>query len=387
MPLFKLVYKADGVDRTEYVDAPNSELAIKFKNALKRTVISCNRDVLEEVKRTFANKPVSADQQALIIQTVANALSSGRSTKDTIKDILAENFISNYDRYAVDRAESLPEYFKAFNFDKVAVTAAQAGEKSNSVLALKETVNFLQRSAQDKKEFGSKVAMGFVYLFLGIAFLLLAPLLIGSQLDKMLNELNINLRINFASHYLLFMNDFIRSYYWIFLLAILPIAYYKDALFEQLKSLPIIADFHEIGAIKRSITFVSNLSILTSSGATSAEVAQILFESSTGRDRAVYHQLMNDLDRGKSIYQACGKDEWPATFRISFKGYDTTNASDRPSLYKSAMSTLYVNLSTKTASMTSKVSFIGAMACVAAIFMIALGHFVPMMGITSALRM
>ena len=125
----------------QYLDAKGEQASIKVEASTReearwhsripeRRIIAVREDVLGQI--AFAVEPPGPDRknQALFMQSLSSSLSSGKTVKQSVEQLITKNRWLKAKQEKIDDCESLADYLALFRFDHFAILMARAAEKA-----------------------------------------------------------------------------------------------------------------------------------------------------------------------------------------------------------------------------------------------------------------
>lgn len=370
------------------VEANTREEARWNSRIPERRILSVREDMLGQI--AFALEPPGPDRknQALFMQSLSSSLSSGKTVKQSVEQLVKKNRWLKVKPEELDACDSLADYLELFRFDHFAVLMARAAEKAGEYShALRQAAQFLLTREKIKSEVSSELKTGLIYIFVGSAFFFIVP----AFLDRSLHTLmggggNGLIKPNNFTHILMAMGSFSKSYAWIIPAAVLPGLFYRNAVWNFLKRLPFFSLIETKRIQERSIEFVSVYEMLQKAGYVDSEIIAELMHSTRGQLHACYQRVYAHLAKSEELGDALLEDEWDDALIEAMQVFNEVDAEQQGFILNSVKETLHlknVNTSRQISKFLSRTGFI--MMVLAAVVAV-LGFYLPLAGAASNMR-
>lgn len=380
----------------QYLDSKGEQASLKVEAATKedarwqsripeRRIIAVREDVIGQL--AFAFEPPGPDRknQALFLQSLSSSLSSGKTVKQSVEQLVAKNRWLKADQEKIDQCDSLADYLQLFRFDHFAVLMAIACEKAGSYTqGLRQAAQFLISREKIKSEVSSELKTGLVYIFVGLAFFLVVPAFLDNSLQKLMGS-NSNgfVKPNNFTHVLMGMGQFTKTYLWVApILAVIGFIY-RSVVWDVLKRLPLFNLIETKRIQERSIEFVSVYEMLQRAGYVDSEIVAELVRSTRGGLRSCYQRVYAHLAKSEELGEALSEDEWDESLIEAMQVFNEVDEEQQGFILASVKETLHlknVNTSRQISKFLSRVGFF--MMILAAIVAV-LGFYLPLAGAAS----
>ena len=191
------VLEADGSVKKINVEASSKEEALLKADIQEDRVVSIRKNYLSALTGILVSKAPNLETQAVFLQVLAGLISSGRPVFEAVTSLL-KTMGSKVNAGNLDLKDQLEvsRILDSLKFDQSAVVLAQVGEESGRLSELLgvSAQNIMKRLGASS-EMRKGMAMGAVYLLVGIAMLTVFPIYIAPQMHKIISHP----KSNFAS--------------------------------------------------------------------------------------------------------------------------------------------------------------------------------------------
>lgn len=340
-------YKIEFVDKTgtqrvEYLQGIDEDDALADFPIPKYNISDISTDLFGQFRDIDLLKPkLKLFQQSLLLQTVAGIIASGETVRRAFDALLAKSKSIKYDEEQYSKCESLEDFIALLDFHPAVKSIAAVGDRTgNYVDALESAADFVSTLATNQEEFKGSVKQAYIYSFVAIFFIIVAPFVQGNMLYEMVYVDEAPLTLNFASHLLINAVDFYKGY-WHISLAIIVLAIIKwDTIYEVVKNWPGMKSIHSLRCINRSIVFIAIFRMLLQAGVPPVKIIGLLYSNAKGRDRLIYRDMHDLVTGGEEVVNTLIEEEWPEIMGFTLKDVDKKEPKTLNKTLLSARNTL-----------------------------------------------
>ena len=380
----------------QYLDAKGEQASIKVEASTReearwhsripeRRIIAVREDVLGQI--AFAVEPPGPDRknQALFMQSLSSSLSSGKTVKQSVEQLITKNRWLKAKQEKIDDCESLADYLALFRFDHFAILMARAAEKAGDYShALRQAAQFLLAREKIKSEVSSELKTGLVYIFVGSAFFFVVPAFLDNSLQSLMGiGSNGFVKPNRFTNILMAMGQFTKNYAWIIPLLLLVGFFYRSLVWTVLKRLPLFNLMETKMVQERSIEFVSVYEMLHKAGYVDSEIVAELMRSTRGALRSKYQRVYAHLAKSEELSGALAAEDWDDSLIEAMQVFNEVDEQQQGFILDSVKDTLHlknVHTSRQISKFLSRIGF--AMMVLAAVVAV-LGFYLPLAGAAS----
>ncbi|MEE2730510.1 type II secretion system F family protein [Ketobacter sp.] len=376
---------AKGEQASLKVEAPTREEARWLSRIPERRIISVREDMLGQL--SFVLEPPGPDRknQALFMQSLSSSLSSGKTVKQSVEQLVKKNRWLKVKPDELDNCENLADYLELFRFDHFAVLMARAAEKAGEYSgALRQSAQFLLTREKIKSEVSSELKTGLIYIFVGSAFFFVVPAFLDNSLQSLMGVgSNGFVKPNNFTHVLMGLGQATKSYAWV----VLPVAgvgfFYRNVVWSILKRLPLFNLIETKRIQERSIEFVSVYEMLQKAGYVDSEIVAELMRSTRGQLRASYQRVYAHLAKSEELGDALTDDEWDDALIEAMQVFNEVDEEQQGFILDSVKETLHLKNVNTSRQISKFLSRIGFLMMVLAAVVSVLGFYLPLAGAAS----
>lgn len=380
----------------QYLDAKGEQASIKVEASTReearwhsripeRRITAVREDVLGQI--AFAVEPPGPDRknQALFMQSLSSSLSSGKTVKQSVEQLIIKNRWLKAKQDKIDDCESLADFLGLFRFDHFAILMARAAEKAGDYShALRQAAQFLLAREKIKSEVSSELKTGLVYIFVGSAFFFVVPAFLDNSLQSLMGiGSNGFVKPNRFTNILMGMGQFTKNYAWIIPLFLVVGFFYRSLVWTVLKRFPLFNLIETKMVQERSIEFISVYEMLHKAGYVDSEIVAELMRSTRGALRSKYQRVYAHLAKSEELSGALAEDDWDDSLIEAMQVFNEVDEQQQGFILDSVKDTLHlknVHTSRQISKFLSRVGF--AMMVLAAVVAV-LGFYLPLAGAAS----
>lgn len=380
----------------QYLDAKGEQASIKVEASTReearwhsripeRRITAVREDVLGQI--AFAVEPPGPDRknQALFMQSLSSSLSSGKTVKQSVEQLIIKNRWLKAKQDKIDDCESLADFLELFRFDHFAILMARAAEKAGDYShALRQAAQFLLAREKIKSEVSSELKTGLVYIFVGSAFFFVVPAFLDNSLQSLMGiGSNGFVKPNRFTNILMGMGQFTKNYAWIIPLFLVVGFFYRSLVWTVLKRFPLFNLIETKMVQERSIEFISVYEMLHKAGYVDSEIVAELMRSTRGALRSKYQRVYAHLAKSEELSGALAEDDWDDSLIEAMQVFNEVDEQQQGFILDSVKDTLHlknVHTSRQISKFLSRVGF--AMMVLAAVVAV-LGFYLPLAGAAS----
>lgn len=387
MAWYKVTYLSQlGGVLVDTVEAEDRDQAIATSGVPRQIVQSVAIDHFGGIKSALTDKKLPLIEQALVLSALASKVSSGKTFSKAITESI--NYRSlGITAQQMESCQSPRDFLTRLRFDDTAILLAETGDKSGRLTeSLSRASKAITERVNANKEFGKALAQGMMYSCLGLAFMIGIPLWAGSTIREFIEVLRIPLALNELSHVILFLLDLYTGYWPVFLGGFVLFFIFRSKIWNSVRVLPGLSFINERMKIKRALDFVTSYQLLQSSGFPNLQSFKFLLQRSKGHTHFLYEEAIERLTEGRELAEVFNTDEWPPILHQNLMGFDNQSPSGRENVLGNlaeALKTYYIQYSAK---ISSTASIIGFGMMLFTIIMFAVGFYMPIVNLNSALK-
>ncbi|MVF10916.1 hypothetical protein FT643_02060 [Ketobacter sp. MCCC 1A13808] len=380
----------------QYLDSKGEQASIKIEAGTReearwhsripeRRIITVREDVLGQI--AFALEPPGPDRknQALFLQSLSSSLSSGKTAKQSVEQLVTKNRWIKIDKEKLEGCESLADYLDLFRFDHFAVLMARAAEKAGDYSsALRRSGQYLLAREKIKSEVSAELRTGIVYICVGLAFFFLVPAFLDHSLQTLMGTGSSGfIKPNRFTNILMGLGQFTKSYGWIFPIAFVLGLFYRRYVWALLKRLPLFNLMERKRIEERSIEFISVYEMLQVAGYVDSEIIAELMHASRGELRSVYQRVYAHLAKSEDLGSALTEEEWDDSLIEAMQVFNEVDDEQQDFLLTAVKETLHLKNVHTSRQISKFLSRIGFTLMVSAAVMAVLGFYLPLAGAAS----
>ncbi len=221
----------------------------------------------------------------------------------------------------------------------------------------------------------------------GLSFLTGIPLWAGGTIDDFINVQRLDLTLNSFSHMVMGLNTLYTQYFYILLALAVGCYLGRNRLWEMVRTLPGFSFLNERNKVRMGLEFVQTYQLLLSSGFTNPQSFKFMMQRSRGRAHGLYKDAYTQLiDEGRELSEVFDNPEWPPLITQNFQGFDSQTPAGRDTVLVNmaeALKAYYLRYTERVAQMSSVIGF-AAMSV--SILMFAIGFYLPLISLSTALK-
>jgi len=380
----------------QYLDAKGEQASIKVEAATReearwqsripeRRIIAVREDVLGQL--AFAFEPPGPDRknQALFMQSLSSSLSSGKTVKQSVDQLIKKNRWLKAKQEGIDECDSLADYMELFRFDHFAILMARAAEKAGDYShALRQAAQFLLAREKIKSEVSSELKTGLIYIFVGSAFFFVVPAFLDNSLQSLMGVgSNGFVKPNRFTNVLMGMGQFTKLYAWMIPVLCAVALLYRNLAWSVLKRFPLFNLIETKRIQERSIEFISVYEMLQKAGYVDSEIVAELMRSTRGPLRSTYQRVYAHLAKSEELSSALSEEDWDDSLIEAMQVFNEVDDEQQGFILASVKETLHlknVHTSRQISKFLSRIGF--AMMVLAAVVAV-LGFYLPLAGAAS----
>ncbi|MCT8162754.1 type II secretion system F family protein (plasmid) [Pseudomonas fulva] len=383
--LISYIGESGSIETSSSIKAESREQAIQLFGRPPAFIQQVKVDHLGVVKAAFEKKfpPI---EQVLMLSAIASKLASGKTISKAIKESV------DFGRLGltfneIDRCETPKEYFTKLRFDETAILIADAGDKAGRLSdSLYRAAKAIQERINAKKEFGKAMQQGLLYTLLGSLFMIGIPLWAGSTIHDFIEVQRIPLKLNSLSNLIMFLH-MLYTQYFIFLIAgAAGIYLFREKIWDNIRTLPGFSFINERMKVSRGLDFVTSYQLLLSSGFNNLQSFRFLATRSKGLTHRLYVEASDRLNEGRQLSDVFDSPEWPPIVHQNLQGFEEQGPSGRDLVLTNLNEALRAYYLEYSARVSRAASIIGFAMMILTIMMFAVGFYMPIVNLNSALK-
>ncbi|MAR92506.1 MAG: hypothetical protein CML06_16740 [Pseudomonadales bacterium] len=376
---------AKGESASIKVEAGSREEARWHSRIPERRILAVREDVLGQI--AFAFEPPGPDQknQALFMQSLSSSLSSGKTVKQSVEQLIRKNRWLKTKPDKLDQCESLADYLALFRFDHFATLMARAAEKAGDYShALRQSAQYLLSREKIRSEVSSELKNGLLYIFLGGGFFFVVPAFLNNSLQSLMGmSSNGFVKPNQFTLTLMALGQFTKDYAWFLPLLFLVVFFYRKPLWNLVKRLPLF-NLIELKRIQeRSTEFVAVYEMLQSAGYVDSEIVAEAMQATRGEKRAVYQRVYAHLAKSEMLADALDAEDWDESLIDAMQVFNEVDADQQQFILASVKDTLHLKSVHTSRQISKYLSRIGFALMILAATVAVLGFYLPLAGAAS----
>lgn len=367
------------------VEAKTREEARWNSRIPERRIVSVREDMLGQI--AFALEPPGPDRknQALFMQSLSSSLSSGKTVKVSVEQLIEKNRWLKAKPEKLEACESLADYMRLFRFDHFAVLMARAAEKAGDFTgALRQTAQYLLGREKIKSDVASELKTGLIYIIVGLAFFFVVPAFLDNSLQQLMGAGSDGfVRPNRFTHILMGLGQFTKSWGWLVPLALAAGFIYRKPVWAVLSRLPLFNLIERKSIEERSIEFISIYQMLQSAGYVDSEIVAELMQSTRGQLKSVYQRVYAHLAKSEDLSAALKTDEWDDSLIEVMQVFNEVDEDQQNYLLDAVKETLNLKNIQTSRQISLYLSRIGFVLMILAAVVAVLGFYLPLAGAAS----
>ncbi|MCU9528112.1 type II secretion system F family protein [Pseudomonas mosselii] len=383
--LISYIGESGSIETSSSIKAESREQAIQLFGRPPAFIQQVKVDHLGVVKAAFEKKfpPI---EQVLMLSAIASKLASGKTIGKAIKESV------DFSRLGltfndIDRCETPKEYFTKLRFDETAILIADAGDKAGKLSeSLYRASKAIQERINAKKEFGKAMQQGLLYTVLGCLFMVGIPLWAGSTINDFIEVQRIPLKLNSLSNLIMFLH-MLYTQYFIFLIAGgAGIYLFREKIWDNIRTLPVFSFINDRMKISRGLDFVTSYQLLLSSGFNNLQSFRFLATRSKGLTHRLYIEASDRLNEGRQLSDVFDNPEWPPIVHQNLQGFEDQGPKGRDLVLSNLNEALRAYYLEYSARVSRAASIVGFAMMILTIMMFAVGFYMPIVNLNSALK-
>jgi type II secretory pathway component PulF len=369
------------------VEAETKEQAIAMSGIPQSIIHSVAIDHLGGLKSALLDKKFPLVEQVLMLSAIASKVASGKVfDKAILESVDYKKLKLTFAQ--VDACQTPRDYLTLLRFDETAVLLAEAGDKTGRLAeSLRRASKSIAERLEAKKEFSALMRKAMINIGFGLSFLTGIPLWAGGTIDDFINVQRLDLTLNSFSHMVMGLNTLYTQYFYILLALTVGCYLGRNRLWEMVRTLPGFSFLNERNKVRMGLEFVQTYQLLLSSGFTNPQSFKFMMQRSRGRAHALYKDAYTQLiDEGRELSEVFDNPEWPPLITQNFQGFDSQTPAGRDTVLVNmaeALKAYYLRYSERVAQMSSVIGF-AAMSV--SILMFAIGFYLPLISLSTALK-
>ena len=376
-----LYLDAKGDQASIKVEANTKEEARWISRIPERRIVSVREDMVGRLAFAFERPGPDRKNQALFMQSLSSSLSSGKTVKQGIEQLLKKNNWIKFKTEEYERCESLADFLALFRFDHFAVLMARAAEKAGEFTgALRKSAQFLLQREKVRSDVSAEIKTGIVYILVGLGFFFLVPAFLDNSLQTLMDNGNSFVKPNRFTNILMGMGQFTKSYGWTLVATLLIGFFYRDYVWSFLKKLPFFRLIEARMVQDRSIEFASVYEMLQGAGYVDSEIIAELMQATQGELRRVYQRVYAHLAKSEELGTALTDDDWDDSLIEAMQVFNEVDAEQQAFILTAVKDTLYLKSVHTTRQISKFLSRVGFTMMIMAAVTAVLGFYLPLAG-------
>lgn len=368
-----------GEQTTIKIEASSREEARWQSRIPERRIIAVREDMFGQL--AFALEPPGPDRknQALFMQSLSSSLSSGKTVKQSVEQLVQKSRWVKADKEQFDECESLADYLSLFRFDHFAVLMARAAEKAGDYsAALRKSAQYLMAREKIKSDVAAELRTGLVYIFVGLVFFLLVPAFLDQSLQTLMGGGVGFITPNNFTLALMAMGTFTKSYGWIIPPVLVLGSLYRRHTWTLLKRMPLFRLMERKRIEERSIEFISVYEMLQGAGYVDSEIVAEMMQAARGDLRSVYQRVYAHLAKSEELGDALKEEEWDDALIEAMQVFNGVDAEQQGFILSALKDTLHLKNVNTSRQISKVLSRIGFVLMVTAAVVAVLGFYLPL---------
>ncbi|HIH7256770.1 TPA: type II secretion system F family protein [Pseudomonas aeruginosa] len=368
------------------VEAETKEQAIAMSGIPESVIHSVAVDHLGGIKSALFDKKFPLVEQVLMLSAIASKISSGKTFGKAVQESV--NYKALKITFAqIDSCQTPKEYLSLLRFDETAVLLAEAGDKTGRLPdALNRASKAIAERLAAKKEFSALMKKAMVNACFGLGFIIGIPLWAGGTIHDFIHVQRLDLQLNSLSQLILLLHTVYTEYLYVLLGIVAGIYVFRARVWEMVRNLPGFSFLNERNKVRMGLEFVQTYQLLLSSGFTNPQSFKFMMQRSRGRAHALYQEAHARLVEGRELSDVFDNPEWPPLITQNLQGFDNQSPAGRDNVLSNmadALKAYYLRHSEKVAQMSSVIGF---SMMLLTIMMFAIGFYLPIINLASAMR-
>ncbi|MBM3105724.1 type II secretion system F family protein [Pseudomonas sp. V1] len=368
------------------IEAETKEQAMAISGIPEAVIHSVTVDHLGGIKAAVLDKKFPLVEQVLMLSAIASKVSSGKTFGKAVQESV--NYKALKITYAqIDGCQTPKEYLTLLRFDETAVLLAEAGDKTGR---LPDALNRASKAIADRlaaqKEFSALMKKAVINAGFGLAFIVGIPLWAGGTINDFINVQRLDLQLNALSQLIMMLYTVYTQYLYVLVGIIVGVYLFRAHVWEMVRTLPGFSFLNERNKVRMGLEFVQTYQLLLSSGFTNPQSFRFMMQRSKGRAHALYQEAHARLVEGRELSDVFDNPEWPPLITQNLQGFDNQSPAGRDNVLGNmadALKAYYLRHSEKVAQMSSVIGF---SMMLLTIMMFAIGFYLPIINLSSAMR-
>lgn len=366
------------------VEAPTKEEARWASKIPERRIVRVKDDYLGQLSTLLEPPGPDIKNQAIFLQALSSSISTGKTVHQAIDRQSQHSGWLRAKKNKLDECETLADYLKAFRFDRFAILLSKTAEKTGRYSeALRQSSQYLIAREKVNTEVHSEFRTGITYIILGLLFLIVVPLFVGSTLEEIQKNKSLKLDINEFTEFLLFFGAFLKTSWPFILGAIALFILYFRYFWTVLKRFPYLRLFHLKTLLSRGLQFLSAYKMLHEAGCVDKEIILELLQSSSGSDRTVYQRMYAHLAKSEDLQSAFHEDDWGLTVRDGMSIISDVDKDQQHEMLVAMLETSQMESVHVTRQISRGLSRIGFLLMIFSVLSAVFGFYIPIVSAVS----
>ncbi len=378
------VLEADGSVKKINVEASSKEEALLKADIQEDRVVSIRKNYLSALTGILVSKAPNLETQAVFLQVLAGLISSGRPVFEAVTSLL-KTMGSKVNAGNLDLKDQLEvsRILDSLKFDQSAVVLAQVGEESGRLSELLgvSAQNIMKRLGASS-EMRKGMAMGAVYLLVGIAMLTVFPIYIAPQMHKIISHPKSNFASNIMTDLLLTLNDIYTTMYPVFGLIAVLIFLFRGHAWLLVRTKPFFSLIYDYQRASRGLTFLQAFRPLYEAGVITERAILLLRNKATGEQYRIYDEMYQGIVSGEDISTVLDTDDWPMVIRQGFIGFASLDHKQRVPVIDQLIESLNLDRTAISRAIGRTLNLLGLVTIISGIYLVAQGFYIPIVSMS-----
>ena len=360
------------------VDAETREDARLLSRIPERRIQYVREDLIGRLSQLLEETGPPAKNQAVFMQTLSSALSTGKTVRQAISTMLEEAKWIKFDETELEHCEELSDYLKLFKFDKNAILLAETASRTGKYAeALQRASKYLLDQEKAKNEVAGEVRTGITYITLGTLFFILVPIFIGSSLTDMQIGGASVFKPNEVTTVLVAWGNFLSNF-WIYPLIASPVVFwYRQDIWKAIRGLPLLSTINQKNKLDRAVRFIGAYGMLHEVGMVDSEAVLSLLQASKGEDAEIYKAMYAKLATSEDLGNTFEKTDWPLALRETMGVFGDVEESEQAKILQALLDSLHIEHLHFSRSVSKSLSRIGFFMMVSCVLAAVIGFYLP----------
>lgn len=367
-----------GVASALKVEAPSKADARWLSRIPERRIVEVREDYLGRAMDWLQPRGPDIKNQAIFLQSMSSSMSTGKTVHQAVRSQLANArwLKVKPDKLAI--CDSLVDYLMLFRFDRFAILLARTAEKTGQYArAMRQASQYLIARERVATEVAGELRTGITYIVLGLLFMLLIPLFIGTSMAEIQSNRSMQFQGNDFTRYLQFMGMLLSQYGWAILLSVVGLVAYARRYARYLRRLPLLHWFYQRRLLTRGLQFLSAYRMLHEAGCVDKDIVLELLNASQGADRDVYQHIHAHLTRSQDLASAFREEDWSLTVRDGISVFADVDQPQQLAMLEAMLETTQMESVHVTRQISRSLGRIGFTLMIVSVLTAVLGFYVP----------